>query len=128
MGWHIISYIYQSAVSCLWAEAQDNRKHKQKKHLTYYLLSLSLPSIFEDQGSGYPLKVSKVTLWTGPVKILTKGPLGSNLSHTQEKKHLKDGLIEILKNIINPKLERRSAVLLLLLLLLCHAQATLLGF
>ena len=35
---------------------------------------------FEDQGSGYPLRVSKVTLqWTGPVKILPKGQLESNL-------------------------------------------------
>ena len=39
--------------------------------------------IFEDQGSGYPLRVSKVTLkWTGSVKILTKGQLGGNLSLT----------------------------------------------
>ena len=29
--------------------------------------SPSLPGTFEDQGSGYPLKVPKVTLkWTGP--------------------------------------------------------------
>ena len=36
--------------------------------------------MFEDQGSGYPLRVSKVTLkWTGPVKILPKGELESNL-------------------------------------------------
>ena len=44
------------------------------------MLSISLPGIFENQGSGDPLRVSKVTLkWTGPVKILTKGQLGSNL-------------------------------------------------
>ena len=44
------------------------------------MLSISLPRIFEDQGSGYPLRVSKVTLkWTGPVKILTMGQLGSSL-------------------------------------------------
>ena len=44
------------------------------------MLSISLPRIFEDQGSGYPLRVSKVTLkWTGPVQIFTKGQLGSNL-------------------------------------------------
>ena len=43
--------------------------------------SMSLPGIFEDQGSVYPLRVSKVTLkWTGPVKILTKGQLESNLN------------------------------------------------
>ena len=44
----------------------------------------SLPKIFEDQGSGYPLRVSKVTLkWTGPVQIFPKGQLGSKLGHTQ---------------------------------------------
>ena len=43
------------------------------------MLSISLPRIFEGQGSGYPLRVSKVTLkWTGPVKILPKGLLESN--------------------------------------------------
>ena len=45
------------------------------------MLEISLPGIFEDQGSGYPLRVSKVTLkWTDPVRILTKGQLESNLS------------------------------------------------
>ena len=40
----------------------------------------SLPGIFEDQGSGYPLRVYKVTLkWTGTVKSLTKGQLESSL-------------------------------------------------
>ena len=29
-GWHIFSYIYQSAVSCLGNEAQEIRKHIQK--------------------------------------------------------------------------------------------------
>ena len=47
------------------------------------MLLISLPRIFEDQGSGYPLRVSKVTLkWTGPVQIFTKGQLGSNLVYT----------------------------------------------
>ena len=42
--------------------------------------SISLPRLFEDQGSGYPLRVYKITLkWTGPVKILTKDQLGSHL-------------------------------------------------
>ena len=46
------------------------------------MLEISLPGIFEDQGSGYPLRVSKVTLkWTDPVKILTKGQLESNLMY-----------------------------------------------
>ena len=41
------------------------------------------PRIFEDNDSGYPLRVSIVTLkWTGPVKILTKGQLKSNLIRT----------------------------------------------
>ena len=44
------------------------------------MLSISLPRIFEDQCSGYPLRVSKVTLkWTCPVKILTMGQIGSSL-------------------------------------------------
>ena len=48
------------------------------------MLSISLPRIFEDQGSGYSLRVYKITLkWTGPVKILTKGQLGSNLVNIQ---------------------------------------------
>ena len=43
-------------------------------------LSLVSPRFFEDQGSWYPLRVSKVTLyWTGPVKILPKGQLESNI-------------------------------------------------
>ena len=47
------------------------------------VLSLSLPRIFQDQGSGYPLLVFKVTLyWTAPVKILPKGQLESNLIGT----------------------------------------------
>ena len=47
------------------------------------MLSISLPKIFEDQGSGYPLRVFKIALkWTGPVKMLTKGQLGSNLMST----------------------------------------------
>ena len=45
---------------------------------------LNLVSAFDftsqNQGSGYPLKVFKVTLkLTGPVKILTMGHLGSSL-------------------------------------------------
>ena len=44
------------------------------------MLEISLPGIFEDQGSGYLLRVSKVTLkWTDPVKILAKVELESNL-------------------------------------------------
>ena len=47
------------------------------------MLSISLPRIFEGQGSGYPPRVSKVNLkWTGSVKVLTKGQLGSNLMVT----------------------------------------------
>ena len=47
------------------------------------MLEISLPGIFEDQGSGYPLRVSKVTLkWTDPVIILTKDQLKSNLVYT----------------------------------------------
>ena len=43
------------------------------------MLSISLHRTFEDQGSGYPLRVPNVTLkWTGPVKILTA--LGAKLS------------------------------------------------
>lgn len=41
---------------------------------------ISPPRIFKDQGSGYLLRVSKGTLkWTGPVKLLSIGQLGSNL-------------------------------------------------
>ena len=44
------------------------------------MLSISLPRIFEDQGSGYLLRVSKVTLkWTGAAIFLTMGQLGSSL-------------------------------------------------
>ena len=44
------------------------------------LCSLGSRLVFKDQGSGYPLRVSKVTLKkTGLVKILIKGQLGSNL-------------------------------------------------
>ena len=58
----------------------------EKKHLIQQVLEISLPGIFEDQGSGYPLKVSKVTLkWTGLVKILTKGQQGSNLLYPVPK-------------------------------------------
>ena len=47
------------------------------------MLEISLPGIFVDQGSGYPLRVSKVTLkWTDPVKMLTKAQLESNLGCT----------------------------------------------
>ena len=65
------------------------RKHMKKKTLNLLnllnlliikVLSLSLYGIYENQGSGYPLKVSKVILkWTGPVKILPKRQLDSNL-------------------------------------------------
>ena len=34
-GWHVISYIHQLAVSCMWNEPQDIRKHMQQKHLIY---------------------------------------------------------------------------------------------
>ena len=52
------------------------------------MLEISLPGIFEDQGSGYPLMVSKVTLKrTDPVKILTKGQLESNLMTTHSGTH-----------------------------------------
>ena len=44
------------------------------------MLLISLPRIFKDQGSGYLLRVSKGTLkWTGPVKLLSSGQLGTNL-------------------------------------------------
>ena len=58
------------------------------------MLSISLPGVVEDQGSGNQLRVSKVTLiWNGPFKILTKGQLGSNLCLTHytdssTKKHV----------------------------------------
>ena len=66
-------------MSCLWNEAQDIRRHKQKSTKSRKS-SLSLPGIFEDHDSGYPLRVSKVILkWTGPIKILPKGYLESNL-------------------------------------------------
>ena len=43
------------------------------------MLSISLHRTFEDQGSGYPLRVPNVTLkWTSPVKMLTA--LGAKLS------------------------------------------------
>ena len=63
---------------------QETQAKKIKKRLDLKSpLSLSLPGIFEDQGSGYPLRVCKVTLkWTGPVKILPKGQLESNLINT----------------------------------------------
>ena len=69
----------QLALSCLWKEVQVIGKHK-KKHLIQQVFQIPLSRIFEDQGSEYPPGVSKVTLkWTGPVKFLTKGQLGSNL-------------------------------------------------
>ena len=53
---------------------------KSSKCSRYHFLT------FEDQGSGYSLGVSKVTLrWTGSVKILTKGQLGSNLIDTDTR-------------------------------------------
>ena len=39
----------------------------------------------KDEGSGYALRVSKVILkWTGPVNLLSKGQLGSNLMYSQK--------------------------------------------
>ena len=47
------------------------------------MLSISLSRTFGDQGPGYPLRVHKIALkLTGPVKILTKGPLRSKLLDT----------------------------------------------
>ena len=46
--------------------------------------------MFGDQGSGYPLSISKVTLkWTVPVKILTMGQLVSRLMKILTGKFLK---------------------------------------
>ena len=55
------------------------------------MLSISLPRIFEEKGSGYPLRVYKITLkWTGHDKILTKDQLGSNLVHKKRTKYKKN--------------------------------------
>ena len=83
------------------------------------MLSISLPRTFEDQGSGYPLRVAKVTLkWTGPVKMLTIGHLGSSLlnMHYDNMKNLQlemqatIGILGHLKGFLRMALEVMPAL------------------
>ena len=60
------------SVGCvMFLEGSSKHQGAQAKKKTLNLLiALDFTSqIFEDQGTGYPLKIDKVTLkWTGPVK------------------------------------------------------------
>ena len=77
----LVAYILLT-VPCLWNKIIDIRKYiqkitKRKVHTPF------IPDIFEDQDYDYPLRVSKSTLkWTGPVEILPKYQLESNLLFT----------------------------------------------
>ena len=78
----ICSHIYSIFSVMSVVRSSRHQLKPAKKQALVTALDITSSSV-EDQGSGYPLRVSKVTLkWTGPVKILSKGQLVRDLVPT----------------------------------------------